>query len=175
MDKVIGAEGIIIQDNCLILGMQKPKRWYNYKDDKACIIKTIGGVLENVDNSNTFNALIREMNEEISNINNYNCDKKILFKKEINMCDLNPFDKKFKLKMQADFFKIILKKENEIYPNDLPCLVKLPLGVLKNMKFGFVYDISIIKKYLIISNKNYQLPKYFCLFIPDEVRKYFYE
>lgn len=175
MDSIIGAECILIQDNCLILGFQKCKRWYNYKNEKAAIIKTIGGKLEDIDNNNTCNTLVREMNEEICNVHEYFFDKKDLFIKKIDMCNLNPFDRSSKLKMEATFYKIIINKNCNIYPNDLPFLLKIPFSELKKFNFGVIYDISMIKKYIIFSKNSYKLPKYFSFFIPDEVRKYFYE
>ena len=41
-DSVFGAEGILIHGDKIVLGMQKPKRWYLMENgEKAAIIKTI--------------------------------------------------------------------------------------------------------------------------------------
>ena len=41
---ILGAEGIVIHGNKIVLGMQKQKRWYFLENgEKAAIIKTLGG------------------------------------------------------------------------------------------------------------------------------------
>ena len=68
-DSVFGAEGILIHGDKIVLGMQKPKRWYLMENgEKAAIIKTIGGAIEEVDKEDTKKALIREILEEIKGI-----------------------------------------------------------------------------------------------------------
>ena len=50
-EEIKGAEAIVIHNGNIILGMQKPKRWYNLEnEEKATIIKTLGGQIEKEDN-----------------------------------------------------------------------------------------------------------------------------
>ena len=68
---ILGAEGIAIHGNKIVLGMQKQKRWYFLENgEKAAIIKTLGGAVEKVDENNTRKTLIREILEEVKEINN---------------------------------------------------------------------------------------------------------
>lgn len=53
-DSILGAEGIVIHGNKIVLGMQKSNRWYILKNgEKAAIVKTLGGAIEEVDGKNT--------------------------------------------------------------------------------------------------------------------------
>ena len=83
---ILGAEGIVIHGNKIVLGMQKQKRWYFLENgEKAAIIKTLGGTVEKVDENNTRKTLIREILEEVKGINNkdINVSKQPVFTKEI--------------------------------------------------------------------------------------------
>ena len=61
MHSVLGSEGIIIHNNKIVLGMQKEKRWYIFKNNKkGAIVKTIGGSIEKEDNGSFKKALLRE-------------------------------------------------------------------------------------------------------------------
>lgn len=83
---ILGAEGIAIHGNKIVLGMQKQKRWYFLENgEKAAIIKTLGGAVEKVDENNTRKTLIREILEEVKEINNKDIkvSKQPVFTKEI--------------------------------------------------------------------------------------------
>ena len=176
-NRVEGTEGIIIIGNNIILGMQKEKRWYKLDEaSKGAIIKTIGGSIEDVDDSNSKKALKREIIEEIDNINDedvYIKDDK-LFSKTIVMGDLNPFDTDSKMIMNADFYLVKIA-EKKIFPKDLPALVVMPVMDFLNFEHNKKISINKIKKYLIINKKISILPEYFTFFIPLEVVKYLKE
>jgi len=172
---VIGAEGIIIHNNNIILGMQKEKRWYQLDDgSRGAIIKTIGGSLETEDQGDRKEALIREIIEEISNIKRENIDvlDKKIFSKTISMGELNPFDSRNKLLMNADFYFVNIQKD-KIIPRDLPLLVEIPINIFLKYKLNTILDIKEIEKYIILNDQNsFKLPKYFSFFIPLEVINY---
>ncbi len=110
---VFGAEGIVIHGDKIVLGMQKPKRWYQLKNgETASIVKTLGGAVEEEDNKSTRNALIREILEEVKGIttNDIKMSRKPVFTKEIKMKDLNPYEKNSDLKMKADFYLIEISR-----------------------------------------------------------------
>ena len=112
-DKVFGAEGIVIHGDKLVLGMQKPKRWYQLENgETATIVKTLGGAVEEKDNQSTRNALIREILEEVKGINpsNIKVSQNPIFSKEIEMGQLNPYEKDSELKMNADFYVVEISR-----------------------------------------------------------------
>ena len=68
-----GAEGVVIHNGNVVLGMQKPKRWYELPNgEKATIIKTLGGEIEEKDENNSKRALVREVIEEVEGIEDKN-------------------------------------------------------------------------------------------------------
>lgn len=172
-DKVIGSEGIIILDGNVILGMQKPKRWYEYANDKGALIKTIGGQLEDVDNGDFKSALAREITEEIQKIEIDNDDMILLFNKKIRMKDLNPFEMKSELEMSANFYLIKIKDNSNYTPNDLPFLIKIPIEKFLKFEMGKIYNMDMISDYL-IKNENVisKPPKYFSFFVPNDAIAY---
>ena len=180
MLSVSGGEGIIIHNNCIILGVQKENRWYNLDNNKyGAIVKTIGGKLEKIDHGSMKKALIREIKEELNlSLNNIKVSHKYLFEKEIFMKDYNPFDKESKLKMTAKFYHVDVLDNIPIISSDLPFILEIPIKDFINLEYNVIIDSDILKKYFIKINKNLDIPKYLSLFIPEEVRIYlrsFYE
>ena len=171
-----GAEGIVIHDGNIVLGMQKPKRWYNLENgNKGTVIKTIGGQIEDEDKNNSKQALIREILEEVKGIENkdFRISEDPIFTKKIKMRDLNIFEKTSSLKLEADFYLLEILSKKDIEPNDLPALLEIPLKEFLQLKFNIQEKLSKFQKY-IIKNKNYEkaLPDYCTLMIPKEVKKY---
>ena len=148
---ILGAEGIVIHGNKIVLGMQKQKRWYFLENgEKAAIIKTLGGTVEKVDENNTRKTLIREILEEVKGINNkdINVSKQPVFTKEIEIRELNPYEQNSTLKMRADFYTVEIAKDINLKPNDLPALIEIP-----KEKF---YDINNFKyESYQVSNNSY--------------------
>lgn len=110
---ILGAEGIVLHGEKIVLGMQKTKRWYKLKDGEiASIVKTLGGEVEKEDNNSTRNALIREILEEVDGIANkyLKVAQSPIFTKEITMGDLNPYEKASDLKMKADFYLVEINR-----------------------------------------------------------------
>lgn len=174
-EQIIGGEGIVFHNNNIVLGMQKTKRWYSLKNNKkGAIIKTIGGKVEKADHEDLKKTLLRETLEEIKNITleDVNISSEKIFKKEILMMDLNPFDRTSNLKMDANFYELNIINKKNIYPNDLPFLFEIPIKVLINFDFNKIIKIDKIKKYAIASNEKLKLPDYVALFIPEEVKNY---
>ena len=67
--KIRGAEAVVIHNGNMVLGMQKPKRWYDLENgERATVIKTLGGRIEEEDKNNSKRALIREILEEVKGI-----------------------------------------------------------------------------------------------------------
>ena len=170
-NKVIGAEGIIIKGDKIVLGMQKQKRWYNIDGKFSAIIKTIGGAVELVDNNISKNALIRELFEEIKNIeiNDIDCCD-FIFTKRVKMGDLNPFDESSSLEMEAEFYLLKISDHCNVEPNDLPFLIEIPIKDFINLKMHSKIEFNNIKDY-VIKNKNIDapIPDFFAFFIPDEI------
>ena len=171
-----GAEGIVIHDGNIVLGMQKPKRWYNLENEnKGTVIKTIGGQIEDEDKNSSKRALIREILEEVKGIENkdFRISGAPIFTKKIKMRDLNIFEKTSSLKLEADFYLLEILSKKDIEPNDLPALLEIPLKEFLQLEFNIQEKLSKFQKY-IIKNKNYKkaLPDYCTLMIPKEVKKY---
>lgn len=168
---VTGAEGILLHDNNIILGMQKEKRWYELEDGtRGAIIKTIGGSVESEDKGDRKKALTREIIEEIKNINNKNIEvsQNKIFSKTISMGELNPFDPNNKLTMNADFYFVKIKGK-EFKPNDLPILVEIPIKEFLKFKLNVKTRIKLIEKYIILNQDfSFDLPEYFSFFLPVE-------
>ena len=169
---VNGAEGIVIVDDSIVLGVQKTKRWYDYKNEKAALIKTIGGQIEKDDLNSTKKTVLRELFEEINNINDsdINISNKPIFNIEILFSKLNPFVDNCDMNMNADFYIINVNNLN-IEPNDLPFLLKIPIKDFIKYKMGKIYKIRNFKKY-IIKGKSMEYPSYFVFFVPNEVIDY---
>lgn len=116
-DSVFGAEGIVIHGDKIVLGMQKPKRWYQLENgETATIVKTLGGAVEEEDNRNTRNALIREVLEEVKGISptDIKVSETPIFTKEIKIGELNPYEKNSNLKMKADFYVVEISRDFKI-------------------------------------------------------------
>ncbi len=175
MIDIIGGEGIILHNKNIVLGMQKEKRWYNMSNgQRGAVVKTIGGQIEKEDNGSLKNALIRETMEEIKNISlsDIIISPKKIFEKEILMKDLNPFEKTSNLKMKAKFYLINIKDNKTIFPNDLPFLFEIPIKDFIEIEINKIISIDEIKRYMINTNNDIELPEYISLFIPIEVKEY---
>ena len=69
LNKVRGAEAIVIHNGNVVLGMQKPQRWYELENGKrAAIIKTLGGQKEEDDGESSKKTILREISEELKGI-----------------------------------------------------------------------------------------------------------
>lgn len=172
-DSVFGAEGILIHGDKIVLGMQKQKRWYLMENgEKAAIIKTIGGAIEEVDKEDTKKALIREILEEIKGIkkNDIKVSKKPIFTKEIKIGELNPYEKNSNLKMKADFYIVEIKNNINLTPNDLPALIEIPKKKFYNMKLAINLRLDNIKNYII---KEIIIPDNYAIMVPKEVKELF--
>ena len=67
--EIHGSEGIVVHNGNVVLGLQKEKRWYHLLDHKKVgIIKTIGGAIEEEDKGSSREALKRELQEEIKDL-----------------------------------------------------------------------------------------------------------
>ena len=174
LPKVQGAEALILHNGNIVLGMQKPKRWYNLENGKkATIIKTIGGKIEKEDEDSSKKALVRELFEEIKGMKQKDIEVSTdpIFTKQIKMGDLNPFEKNSELSMSADFYMIKILDKKEIKPNDLPALVEISIKEFLRLEFATQENLSKLKKY-IIKNENYKfsLPDQYTLMIPQEIK-----
>ena len=174
-DKVIGAEGIIIHDNKIVLGMQKRKRWYTLKNgEQAGIVKTLGGAVEKQDNNSTRNALIRELLEEIRGINikDINIDEFPIFSKNIKMKDLNPYELDSELEMEADFYIVKIDKKCKLVPNDLPMLMEIPIEKFLNTNLSESMSIKNMEEYMLNKNIKTRLPSNYAIMAPIEVKSF---
>lgn len=176
-DKVLGAEGIVIHEGNIVLGMQKVKRWYNLEDgNKAAIVKTLGGEVEEIDGGSTENALIREIMEEVKGIKvkDIKINNNPIFTKEIKMGNLNPYQKNSTLKMKADFYFIKILKSGYLEPNDLPVLFEIPLNEFLKINLSENMPIDKLLPYISSgsNNINIELPNNFALMIPNEVKEF---
>ena len=174
MPNIYGGEGIVIHENCIILGIQKENRWYNLDNNyKGAIIKTIGGKLEKKDYNSMRKALIREIKEELNlSLKDIKVSHKCLFQKEILMGDLNPFDSNSKIMMKAKFYYVNLPDNIKIISGDLPIILKIPIKDFIKLDYNVIMDSNILKKYFIKIDNDIDIPKYVSLFIPEEVRLY---
>lgn len=169
--KIYGVEGIIIMDNCIILGMQKEKRWY--KNEKlGAVIKTIGGKIEKEDNGDPLNALKREMLEEICGISdkNFRIKEKPLFNIETGMSDINSFEHNSGLTLNANFYLININEEVKLTPNDLPFIFKIPLKKILELDFNETIDFNFVSEFAIGDYNN--KPEEVCLMVPLEVKEF---
>lgn len=118
-EEIKGAEAIVIHNGNIILGMQKPKRWYNLEnEEKATIIKTLGGQIEKEDKNSSKRALIREVLEEVKGIEekDLRVTSNLIFTKKIIMGDLNIFERDSNLSMEADFYLLEILSKKAIEP-----------------------------------------------------------
>ena len=171
--KIYGVEGIIIIDNCIVLGMQKEKRWY--KNEKlGAVIKTIGGKIEKEDDGDPLNALKREMLEEICGISNENFEikEKPLFNIETSMNDINSFEHNSDLTLNANFYLISIKKEADLTPNDLPFIFKITIKKLLELDFNRTIDFNLVSEFSVGDYDN--KPKEVCLMVPLEVKEFLF-
>ena len=134
-----GAEGVVIHNGNVVLGMQKPKRWYELGNgERATIIKTLGGEIEEKDENSSKRALVREVLEEVEGIEekDIRVSKRPIFTKRIRMGELNPYERQSELSMKADFYLLEISKKKNIKPNDLPALLEIPLKEFLKLDFA---------------------------------------
>ena len=176
LKEIKGAEEIVIKNGNIILGMQQSKRWYNLENgERGALIKTLGGKIENEDENSSKKALIREIFEEVKGIrkNDIRVTTNPIFTKKIKMGDLNTFDRDSNIKMKADFYYLDIFSKDNIEPNDLPALIKIPVKEFLELEINKKESIKKIKQYLIKNKKNQNsLPEYYSLMIPKEVRDF---
>lgn len=176
--KIEGAEAIVIHDKNIVLGMQVPKRWYKLKNEtSAALIKTLGGKIEERDKNSSKNAVIREFLEEVKGIGieDIKVSERPIFKKQVKLKDLSPFETQAELSMDADFYLLEIPSQKGIKPNDLPALLEIPIDEFIKLKFGKQQKISVLKDYVIKNdNLDLKLPENYAFMIPEEVR-YFLE
>lgn len=175
--EIYGAEGIVIHNGNIVLGMQKPKRWYKLENgEKAGVIKTLGGKIEKEDENSSKNALLREVLEEVKDITekDIRISKIPIFSKTIELREMNPYERKSKIRMTADFYILEIKKKGNIKPNDLPALVEMKLNRFLEQDFCKSTKISKIKD-CIIKNQDLdrEIPQNYALMIPQEVKRFF--
>lgn len=137
-EEIKGAEAIVIHNGNMVLGMQKPKRWYDLENgERATVIKTLGGQIEEVDENSSKKALIREVLEEVKGIEekDIRVTTNPIFTKKIRMGDLNTFERDSNLSMEADFYFLEILSKEHIEPNDLPALLEIPLKEFLRLEF----------------------------------------
>lgn len=178
-DKIIGAEAIIIHNGNVVLGMQKPKRWYDLENgSKGVIIKTIGGEIEPIDENSSKKAVEREILEEIKGIDadDIKISTDPIFSKEIKMGELNPYERDSDLVMKADFYVAEITKEGLLEPKDLPALVEVPLERFIKMNFGCIDYLHFIQNNVTRNTtlfKDIDLPENYAIMTPGEVKTFF--
>ena len=176
LKEIKGAEAVVIHNGNIVLGMQKPKRWYNLeKEEKATIIKTLGGQIEKEDKNSSKRALIREVLEEVKGIEekDIRVTSNPIFTKKIIMGDLNVFERDSNLSMKADFYLLEILSKKAIEPNDLPALLEIPVKEFLRLEFIKKESLNKLQEH-VIKNKNLQLslPEYYALMIPKEVKEF---
>lgn len=176
LKEIKGAESVVIHNGNIVLGMQKPKRWYNLEnEEKATIIKTLGGRIEKQDKDSSKIALIREVLEEVKGIEekDLRVTSNPIFTKKIIMGDLNIFERDSNLSMEADFYLLEILSKEAIEPNDLPALLEIPIKEFLSLEFNKKESLNKLQEY-VIKNKNLQLhlPEYYALMIPKEVKEF---
>ena len=172
--KVEGAEGIVIHNGKVVLGMQKPYRWYEFENgEKAAIIKTIGGEIEE-DDKNSRDALIREILEEIKGIKreDIRVSKEPIFTKDTVMGQLNPYEADSDLQMHADFYVLEIMKDRNIVPNDLPALIEIPIERFMKMKTLHNQKMRFLKD-CVIPKEGVELPENYAIMTPKEIKEFF--
>ena len=173
-EEIKGAEAIVIHNGNMVLGMQKSKRWYNLENgERAAVIKTLGGQIEEVDKNSSKKALIREVLEEVKGIEekDIRVTTNPIFTKKTRMGDLNIFEKNSNLSMEADFYFLEILNKEHIEPNDLPALLEIPLKEFLKLEFNTKESLNKLKKYVIKNAKfQHSLPEHYALMIPEEVK-----
>mgnify|MGYP004643068185 CR=1 FL=1 len=75
LGKINGTEAIVIHNGNIVLGMQKPKRWYKLENDKrATVIKTLGGQVEKID-ENKLKMVLKQVNFSVRIIRQKGCSE----------------------------------------------------------------------------------------------------
>lgn len=174
-DSILGAEGIVIHGNKIVLGMQQSKRWYTLENgEKAAIVKTLGGAIEEVDQKNTRKALIREILEEVKGIKEK--DIKVsqipIFTKEIKMGELNPYEKDSNLVMKADFYVVEIAEHVNLTPNDLPALIEIPKDQFYKMDLANNSHLWDIKGYITKRKEEITIPENYAIMAPKEIKDF---
>ncbi len=172
---VFGAEGIVIHGDKIVLGMQKTKRWYPLENGKqAAIVKTLGGAVEDQDNNNTRNALIREILEEVEGIEekDIKVSQSPIFTKEIKLGELNPYEENSMLKMKADFYAVEIPTNVTLKPNDLPALVEIPKDQFFKMNLSSDSLLGDIKNYVIKREEKSTIPENYAIMAPKEIKDF---
>lgn len=174
--EIKGAEGIVIHNGNIVLGMQKSKRWYKIeKGQTSAIIKTLGGSIEEQDQKSSKKALIRELLEEVNGIEEQDIkvSESPIFNKQIKMSDLNPYEEKLNISMNADFYLLEIFDKKDLMPNDLPALIEMPMEKFLKLEFVKEEKLRNINEYVIKNEKiKFDLPEKYVLMIPEEVRIY---
>ena len=178
--EIHGSEGIVVHNGNVVLGLQKEKRWYHLLDHKKVgIIKTIGGAIEEEDKGSSREALKRELQEEIKDLDSSSMriTSKPIFHKSLKMGQMNRYERRSDLQMNADFYVVEIKKEDSLEPNDLPAIIEIPVeGFLSLMSKQGDIDFSDVRDYIIKNkDRDVELPERYTLMIPDEVRELFIE
>ncbi len=174
-DKVHGAEGIVIHGDKIVLGMQQSKRWYPLKNgEKAAIVKTLGGAIEEVDQNNTRKALIREILEEVKGIEekDITVSQMPIFTKEIKMGELNPYEQDSNLKMKADFYVVEIADHVNLTPNDLPALIEIPKEQFYKMDLASDSHLWDIKDYVTKGKEEITIPENYAIMAPKEIKDF---
>lgn len=174
-DKIHGAEGIVIHGDKIVLGMQKPKRWYHLENgEKAALVKTLGGAVEEIDEKSTRKALIREVLEEVKGIEEK--DIKVsqypIFTKEIKMGELNPYEQNSNLKMKADFYIVEIPEHVKLVPNDLPALIEIPKDHFYKMNFASNLFYKDIRNFVTKSKEEVTIPENCAIMAPKEIKNF---
>lgn len=174
-----GSEGIILHNGNIVLGMQKQKRWYTLpNNERAAIIKTIGGQVSDSDKNDTKITLFREITEEIKGLKSQDIiiSQKPIFTKKVRMNTINPYEQMSNLTMEADFYFVRISEKIKIFPNDLPALFEIPIKTLIKLEFCNNMDLDNLRKFLIFNQPNdINLPKSCALMIPNEVKDFIKE
>lgn len=177
--QIQGSEGIILHKGNIVLGMQKQKRWYTLSnDERAAIIKTIGGQVSDSDKNDTRITLFREITEEIKGLKSQDItiSQKPIFTKKVRMNAINPYEQRSNLTMEADFYFVKISEKIKIFPNDLPALLEIPINTLIKLEFCNSIDLDNLRKFLILNQPNdINLPKRCALMIPNEVKDFIKE
>lgn len=178
--EIHGAEGIVVHNGKIVFGVQKEKRWYNLLNhERVGIIKTIGGAIEKEDQGSSREALRREIKEEIKDLkeDDIRITKKPIFRKETTMGEMNKYESKSDLKMNADFYAVEIMKKEDLEPNDLPALIEIPISeFLKIIYKEENIENKDIQQY-ILENKerDISLPEKYTMMLPEEVTNFFRE
>lgn len=173
-NSVVGAEGIVLHGDKIVLGMQKPKRWYQLENgEKAAIVKTLGGGIKDIDKNNSRKALIREILEEVKGIEekDINVSKTPIFTKEIIMGELNPYEENSTLRMKADFYAVEISENIQLKPNDLPALVEIPIDNFLKLNLSSNLYLCNIKNYA-RQKEEITIPENYAIMAPKEIKDF---